>query len=144
MERFEDKMQNIENAILLTLEDAAEILGVPVNKVKGWASTGKLPSLPISPYGDLQFRMGDVIALLMEQIKGEPEMEKHKDGTNAKGKRHVQPLEYVASIIDAHVDEAITLVEAELFPCVYKYTELCSNTRPESRVQRDDFRFLLR
>ncbi len=65
MERFEDKIQDIENSILLTLEEAADILDVPVNKVKGWANTGELPSLPIDSGGVLRFRMDDVIAFMM-------------------------------------------------------------------------------
>ena len=65
MERFEDKIQDIENSILLTLEEAADILDVPVNTIRGWANTGKLPSLPIGPRGVLRFRMDDVIAFMM-------------------------------------------------------------------------------
>ena len=52
-------------------------------------------------------------------------------------------LEDLVIILDAHVDEAKTLVEAELIPYVYKYTELCSNPRPESRVREEDIPFLL-
>jgi hypothetical protein len=142
MERFKDKMQDIENGILLTLEDAADMLGVPVNKVRGWANTGELPSLPISPRGDLQFRMGDVIAFLMEQIKGEPDMQQPKYEMDDEGKRCFLKLEELASILDVHVDEARTLVEVELLPYVYKYIQLCSNPRPESRFRREDVRFL--
>ncbi len=65
MERFEDNTQDIENSIFLTLEDAADMLGVPVNTIRGWASTGKLPSLPIGPRGALRFRMDDVISFMM-------------------------------------------------------------------------------
>lgn len=144
MERFEDKMQDIENGILLTLEDAADMLGVPVNKVRSWASTGKLPSLPISPRGDLQFRMGDVIAFLMEQIKEEPGMQQPKYEMDDEGKRYFLKLEELASILDAHVDEARTLSEADLLlPYVYKYIQLCNNPGPESRFRREDVRLLL-
>ena len=143
MERFEDNTQDIENSIFLTLEDAADMLGVPVNTIRDWASTGKLPSLPIGPRGELQFRMDDVIAFLMEQIKGWPEMEKHKDEMDDEEKRYKLEFEYLVSTFDAHVDEAKTLVEAELVPYVYKYTELCSNPRPESRFREEDVRFLL-
>ncbi len=62
MERFEDKIQDIENSTLLTLEEAAGMLDVPVNTVRSWASTGKLPSSPIGPRGDLRFRIDDVIS----------------------------------------------------------------------------------
>ncbi len=65
MERFEDKIQDIENSILLTLEEAADILDVPVNAVRGWANTGELPSLSIDSGGVLRFRMDDVIAFMM-------------------------------------------------------------------------------
>ena len=65
MERFEDKIQDIENSILLTLEDAANILDVPVNTIRGWTNTGKLSSLTIGPGLDLRFRMDDVIAFMM-------------------------------------------------------------------------------
>ena len=70
-------------------------------------------------------------------------MEKHKDEMNDKGKRYFLKLEELASILDAHVDEARTLVEAELLPYVYKYIQLCSNPGPESRFRREDVRFLL-
>ena len=65
MGRFEDKIQDIENSILLTLEEAADILDVPVNTVRDWANTGKLSSLPIGPGLDLRFRMDDVISFMM-------------------------------------------------------------------------------
>ena len=65
MERFEDKIQDIENSILLPLEEAADILDVPVNTVRGWANTGKLSSLPIGPGLDLRFRMDDLIAFMI-------------------------------------------------------------------------------
>jgi len=143
MEQFEDNIQDIENDILLTLEDAADILGVPVNRIRDWASTGTLPSLPVGPRGDLRFRIDDVVAFLMEQIKGELRMEKPKDEVHDKRKRNSMKLDYIVSTFDAHVDEAKTLVEAELLPYVYKYTELCSNRRPESRVREEDVRFLL-
>jgi hypothetical protein len=70
-------------------------------------------------------------------------MEKHKDEIHDEGKRYKLELEYIVSTFDAHVDEAKTLVEAELLPYVYKYTELCSNPRPESRFREEDFYFLL-
>ena len=143
MEQFEDNIQDIENNILLTLEDAADILGIPINRIRYWASTGTLPSLPIGPRGDLRFRIDDVVAFLMEQIKGELSMEKPKDEVHDKRKRNSMKLDYIVSTFDAHVDEAKTLVEAELLPYIYKYTELCSNPRPESRFREEDFRFLL-
>ena len=70
-------------------------------------------------------------------------MEKHKDEMHDRGKRYKLELEYVISTFDAHVDEARTLVEAELLPYVYKYIQLCSNPGPESRFRREDVRFLL-
>jgi len=143
MEQFEGKTQDERSGILLTLEDVADILDVHVNTVRGWADIGKLPSLPVGPRGDLRFWMDDVIAFVMEQTKGEPGMEQPKYEMDAKGKRYKLELEYIVSTFDAHVDEARTLVEAELLPYVYKYTELCSNPRPESRFRREDFRFLL-
>ena len=143
MEQFEGKTQDERSGILLTLEDVADILDVHVNTVRGWADIGKLPSLPVGPRGDLRFWMDDVIAFAMEQIKGEPGMKQPKYEMDAKGKRYKLELEYIVSTFDAHVDEAKTLVEAELLPYVYKYTELCSNPRPESRFREEDFRFLL-
>jgi excisionase family DNA binding protein len=65
MGRFEDKIQDIENSILLTLEEAADILDVPVNTIRGWANTGELSSSPIGPRGVLRFRMDDVISFMM-------------------------------------------------------------------------------
>ena len=69
-------------------------------------------------------------------------MEKPKDEIHNKGKRYLLKLEDLAFILDAHVDEAKKLVEMELLPYLYKYIELCSDPRPESRVRRDDVRFL--
>jgi hypothetical protein len=69
-------------------------------------------------------------------------MEKPKDEMHSKGKRHLLKLEDLAFILDAHVDEAKRVVETELLSYLYKYTELCSNPRPESRGRRDDVRFL--
>jgi len=69
-------------------------------------------------------------------------MEKPKDEMHDKGKRHSLKLEDLSFILDAHVDEAKRVVETELLPYLYKYIELCSNPRPESRVRRDDVRFL--
>ena len=143
MEQFEGKTQDERSGILLTLEDVADILDVHVNTVRGWADIGKLPFLPVGPRGDLRFWMDDVIAFVMEQTKGEPGMEQPKYEMDAKGKRYKLELGYIVSTFDAHVDEARTLVEAELLPYVYKYTELCSNPRPESRVREEDSRFLL-
>jgi len=65
MEQFEGKTQDERSGILLTLEDAADILDVPVNTVRGWANTGELSSLPIGPRLDLRFRMDDVISFMM-------------------------------------------------------------------------------
>ena len=70
-------------------------------------------------------------------------MEKHKDEMDDEEKRYKLEFEYLVSTFDAHVDKAKTLVGAELVPYVYKYTELCSNPRPESRFRREDVRFLL-
>jgi hypothetical protein len=85
----------------------------------------------------------DVVAFMLEQIKGELRMEKPKDEMDDEEKRYKLKFEYLVSTFDAHVDEVKTLVEAELIPYVYKYTELCSNPRPESRFREEDFRFLL-
>jgi hypothetical protein len=65
MEQFEGKTQDERSGILLTLEDAADILDVPANTVRGWANTGELSSLPIGPRLDLRFRMDDVISFMM-------------------------------------------------------------------------------
>ena len=47
-------------------------------------------------------------------------------------------------LLDVYVDEAKKLVETELIPYVYKYTELCSNPRSELRVREEDIPFLFR
>ena len=143
MEQFEDKAQYVMNDIFLTLEETADILEVPVNTIRNWVTTGKLPSSPIEPRGDLQFRMDAVIAFILKQITGGSEMEQPEDKMDDKGKGYSLKLEGLATILDAHVDEARMLVEEELLPYVYKYTELCSNPRPESRFREEDFHFLL-
>ena len=143
MEQFEGKTQNERNGILLTLEDVAGILDVDVNTVIHLSNLRILKGFRVGPRSEYQFRMDDVVTFLMEQIKGELRMEKPKDELHDKRKRNSMKLDYIVSTFDAHVDEAKTLVEAELLPYVYKYTELCSNPRPESRFREEDFRFLL-
>ena len=143
MKQFEDRIHSIENSILLTLEDVANILDVPVNAIRDWANIGILPSLPIGPSGKLRFRINDVITFVMEQVKRDLGIEKPRDEMDDEEKEYKLELEYLVSTFDAHVDEAKTLVETELIPYVYKYTELCSNRRPESRVREEDVRFLL-
>ncbi len=69
-------------------------------------------------------------------------MEKFKDEMHDKGNGHFMNLDELTGILDAHVDEARKLVEAELVPYVYKYTRLCNSPRPESRFRREDVRFL--
>ena len=143
MEQFEDNIKDVENNISLTLEDVAGILDVDVNTVIHLSNLRILKGFRVGPHSEYRFRMDDVITFLMEQIKGELRMEKPKDEMDDEEKRYKLELEYVVSTFDAHVDEAKTLVEAELLPYVYKYTELCSNPRPESRFREEDFRFLL-
>ena len=143
VEQFEDRIHSIEKNILLTLEDVANVLDVPVNAIRDWARIGILPSLPIGPSGELRFRMNDVITLIMERVKRELGIEKPIEEMDDEVKRYKLELEYLVSTFDAHVDEAKQLVETELIPYVYKYTELCSNPRPESRFREEDFRFLL-
>ncbi len=70
-------------------------------------------------------------------------MEKHKDEMHDNGKRYSLRVEDLATILEAHVDEAIKLVEEELLPYIYKYTELCGNPRPESRLREEDIWFIL-
>jgi hypothetical protein len=143
MERFEDNKQDVENNISLTLEDVAGILDVDVNTVIHLSNLRILKGFRVGPHSEYRFRMDDVVAFLMEKIKGELRMEKPKDEVHDKRKRNSMKLDYIVSTFDTHVDEAKTLVEAELLPYVYKYTELCSNPRPESRFREEDFRFLL-
>jgi len=70
-------------------------------------------------------------------------MEKPKDEVHDKGKRNHLKLEDLAFILVDHLDEPKQLVEMESLPYLYKYIELCSNPRPESRVREEDIRFLL-
>ncbi len=70
-------------------------------------------------------------------------MEKIKDEMHNKGKEHLLKLEDVVSVLDDLVDEAKRVVAMELLPHLHKYTELCSNPQPETRVREDDIRFLL-
>jgi hypothetical protein len=143
MERFEDNTRDIENNTFLTLKDTADILGVTVNTIRDWTNTGKLPSSPIGPRGELQFRMEDIIAFVMEHSKGYAGGLKPKDEMNDDERRCKLEAEYIVSTFDAHADEAKAMGEMELIPYVYRYTELCSNPRPESRVREEDIRFLL-
>ena len=143
MELFDDKKQYIANNILLTLEDVADLFDVPTNTVRNWANTGELQSLPIDPRLDLRFRMNDVIAFVLKQIKRELGMEKTKEEIDEEARRYNLKLGYLVSTFDTHVDEAKQLIRTGLLPYVYEYTDLCSNPRPESRVRYEDFRFIL-
>ena len=69
-------------------------------------------------------------------------MEKPEDEIHTEGKRYLSGLEDLVFILDTHVDEAITLIETELFPYLCKYIELCSDPQPESRVREADIPFL--
>jgi hypothetical protein len=69
-------------------------------------------------------------------------MEKSKDEMHDEGERNQLKLEDLVFIFVDHVDDPKKLVEMELLPYAYKYTELCSNPRPESRGRRDDVRLL--
>jgi hypothetical protein len=71
MEQFEDKIQDTENRLLLTLEDVADIFDVPVNTVRDWANTGELYSLSIGPGLDLRFQVRDVMTFILQQSKGQ-------------------------------------------------------------------------
>ena len=69
-------------------------------------------------------------------------MEKPKEEMHDKRRRYSIKQEDLVSILDI-VDEVEKIVETELLPYLYKYIELCSNPRPESRVREEDIRFLL-
>lgn len=70
-------------------------------------------------------------------------MEQLDDEMYDKRPRYLLKLEELASVLNVHVNEAITLVETELLPYLYEYILQCKNSAPESRVRYEDFRFLL-
>ena len=133
MERFEDKNQDMENDNILSLRDVAEILEVSTNVVRELAITGELQSLPVGPDGELRFRVNEVAAFLTEENKRDLGKEKSRDDSDEEEERHKLELEYFISTFEVHADEAKPLVMEELIPYEYKYTELSTNPRPESR-----------
>jgi len=66
MERLRNKTHDKAERYLLKLEDVADILHLPINRVKDLANTGVLPSSRIDSKLDLRFRMDDVIASMMK------------------------------------------------------------------------------
>jgi len=66
VEQFEDKTQAARNDILLTPEETAELLDVPVSTVNGLAEKGLLPSLPAGRGLEKRFRMNEVLAFMLK------------------------------------------------------------------------------
>ncbi len=95
---------------------------------------GELPYLPVGSDGELQFQMNEVVDFLLgEEVKRGLRTEESRDDIDDEGKRNNLELEYFVSTFEVHADEAMPLVMEELTPYEYKYTELSSNPRPESR-----------
>jgi hypothetical protein len=70
-------------------------------------------------------------------------MEHPKYEKDNKSKRYKLEMEELASIVDAHVDEAIKLIESELLSYVHKHILLRNISISDTRVQLEDFRTLL-
>ncbi len=51
---------------LLTVAQAATLLGVHPNTIRAWTDAGRLTAYRINPRGDRRFRRGDVVRLLVE------------------------------------------------------------------------------
>ena len=66
MEQLINKMPDAAERFLLKLEDVADILHLPINRVRDLANTGVLPSSRIGSKLDLRFRMDDVITFMMK------------------------------------------------------------------------------
>lgn len=60
---------------LLTVSQAARLLGVHANTIRAWTDSGRLPAYRINERGDRRYRAADVRALLVEEagVEGEPE-----------------------------------------------------------------------
>jgi excisionase family DNA binding protein len=66
MEQFEDKTQDVKNNRLLTLEETAEMLDVPVNTIRRWAYTGTLPALSSGRSFEKRFKMTDIMEFILK------------------------------------------------------------------------------
>jgi excisionase family DNA binding protein len=55
---------------LLTTREAAAMLGVAANTLRGWAAAGVVPALRIGDYGHLRFS-SEAIEELLERAKGD-------------------------------------------------------------------------
>src|SRR5688572_29225958 len=59
-------MADPESETLLSVAQAAALLGVHPNTIRAWTDAGRLTAYRINSRGDRRFRRGDVIRLLVE------------------------------------------------------------------------------
>ena len=59
-------MSESEADVLLSVAQAAALLGVHPNTIRTWTDAGRLTAYRINPRGDRRFRRGDVVRLLVE------------------------------------------------------------------------------
>ena len=57
---------NLQSKVMLTVTDAAQLLGVHPTTVRRWSNQGKLKTYRINPRGDRRFRREDVDDFLSE------------------------------------------------------------------------------
>ena len=66
IEQFKNKTHDKAKEYSLKLEDVADLLNVEVSTVRGWIKSKALPYSHIGPGLDMQFRMDDVMALILK------------------------------------------------------------------------------
>ena len=66
---------------LVSVAQAAALLGVHPNTIRSWTEAGRLPAFRINARGDRRFRRGDVERLLAEGAHTEPELGPARDRT---------------------------------------------------------------
>ena len=68
--RDEARMSELEPDSLLSVAQAAGVLGVHPNTIRTWTDAGRLTAYRINARGDRRFRRGDVLRLLVEDGAG--------------------------------------------------------------------------
>jgi hypothetical protein len=66
MEELRNETQDRAREHLLKLEDVADLLNVDISTARDWIKARKVPYSTISPQFDMQFRMDDIMAVILK------------------------------------------------------------------------------